>query len=143
MTESSREKEHQLVAYFVLRVLTEGAPLPDLSEILLEIVRDDTRWPRINTAALDAFIHNCHNSREKTRKLKVLLADIHTESVSDPDNELLETLLTQLYPRELPPSAVWDYLSETWNPELIGRHCAFWDTGLARKCIYSEITREK
>ena len=57
----------------------------------------------------------------------------------DPDNELLGTLLTQLYPRELPSSAVWDYLSETWNPELIGRHCVFWDTGLARKSLPGDV----
>ena len=132
LTDSSREKEHQLVAYFVLRVLKEGSPLSSLSDILLGIVRDDTWLPGINTPALDAFIH-CHTSQDKTSRLKTLLADIHIESISDPNNELLGTLLTQLYPQELPPSELWDYLSEKGNPDLIGRHCRFWNTGLIEK----------
>ena len=129
LNDSSRGKEHQLFAGFVLRLLREGTPLPGLSRILLDIVRDDTWSPGINTLALDAFIHNCHNSQEKTSELKALLADIQNGSVSDPDNELLGTLLYHLYPRELSPTEVWNYLSEKRNPDLIGKHCRFWDTG--------------
>ena len=133
LTDPSREKEHQLFTDFVLRVLREGERLPRLSEILFEIVRDDTRWPRVNHAALDAFIHNCPDKENKTSKLKVLLADIHTGSLADTDNELLGTLLAQLYPHELPTSGVWDYLTEKGNPELIGRHWRFWETDLLHK----------
>ena len=57
LSDSNRDRDHQMFTDFVLRVLGEGGPLPNLSELLLEIVRDDTRWPRVNYAALDAFIH--------------------------------------------------------------------------------------
>ena len=131
LSDSNRDQDHQMFTDFVLRVLNQGAPLPNLSEILLEIVRDDTWWPRLNSSALDAFIHNCPKGVEKTRKLKTLLADIQTENVSDPDNELLGTLLDQLYPQELPPSKVWDHMSERGNLELAGGSFQrFWDTGL-------------
>ena len=133
LTDPSREKEHQLFTDFVLRVLREDAPLPNLSELLLEIVRDDTRWSRVNYAALDAFIHNYLDIEDKTSKLKALLTDIHTGSLSDTDNELLGSLLAQLYPQDLPPSEVWDYLSEEGDPELIGRHWRFWETDLLHK----------
>ena len=139
LSDSNRDRDHQMFTDFVLRVLREGGPLPNFSELLLEIVRDDTRWPRVNYAALDAFIHNCPDSREKTGKLKALLADIHTGSLSDADNELLGTLLAQLYPQELPPSEVWDYLSEEGNPELIGRHLRFWDTELIEKSSDEQV----
>ena len=129
LNDSSREKEHQLFADFVLNILCHGSRLPNLAEILLEIVRDDTWWPRLNISALDAFIHNCHNSQEKTSKLKALLADIQNGSVSDPDNELLGTLLYHLYPRELPPTEVWGYLSEN----------RFWDTGLIEKSSDEQV----
>ena len=89
----------------------------DLSELLLEIVRDDTRWPDVNYAALNAFIYNCPDSPKKTGKLKELLADIHTGSLSDTDNELLGALLTQLYPDDLPPSEVWDYFTRSRRPQ--------------------------
>ena len=108
LTDPSQEKKHQLFTNFVLRVLREGERLPNLSELLLEIVRDDTRRSNSNALALDAFIHNCPNSLDKTDKLKALLADIRTGSISDPDNELFGVLLIQLYPQEVPPSEVWE-----------------------------------
>ena len=139
LNNSNRDRNHQMFTDFVLRALREGGPLPNLSELLLEIVRDDTRWPRVNYAALDAFIHNCSDIKDKTSKLKALLADIHTGSLSDTDNELLGTLLAQLYPQDLPPSEVWDYLSEEGNPELIGRHLQFWDTELIEKSSDEQV----
>ena len=139
LSDRSRDRDHQIFTEFVLRILREGGPLPNLSELLLEIVRDDTRWPRVNYAALDAFIHNCSDIEAKTSKLKVLLSDIHTGSLSDDDNELLATLLAQLYPHDLPPSEVWDYLSEDGNPELIGRHLRFWDTELIEKSSDEQV----
>ena len=132
LTSSSRSGDHQLLTEFVLLVMGQGEALPGLSRILLEIVRDDTWWPRINVPALDAFIH-LHNSQDKTGELKELLADIQSGSVSDPTDELLGTLLTRLYPQELPPSEVWDYLSERGDVELIGRYIMFWDSRLIRK----------
>ena len=139
LNNSNRDRNHQMFTDFVLRALREGGPLPNLSELLLEIVRDGTRWPRVNYAALDAFIHNCSDIEDKTSKLKALLADIHTGSLSDTDNELLGTLLAQLYPQDLPPSKVWDYLSEEGNPELIGRHLQFWDTELIEKSSDEQV----
>ena len=139
LNNSNRDRDHQIFIGFVLDVLRKGGPLPTLSEILLEIVRDGTWWPGINYIALNAFIHNCPDSPKKTDKLKALLADIHTGSLSDTDNELLGTLLAQLYPQELPPSKVWDYLSEEGNPELIGRHLQFWDTELIEKSSDEQV----
>lgn len=129
---SCRSRDHQLLAEFVLQVLRQGAPLPALSPILLEIVRDDTWWPRINDSALTAFIH-LRNGRDKTKELKVLLADIQAERVSDPSQELLGILLTQLYPLTVTPTEVWDYLWETGDVELIGRYLMFWNTELVQK----------
>ncbi len=151
LTSSSREEEHQRVVCLALLVLTEGECLPGFSELLLEIVRDDTRRPHVNYAALDAFIHSCPDSEDKTNKLKTLLADVQDGSVFDPDKELLGTLLTHLYPRDLSPSEVWDYLSGEeddaegeligeWgmqdytfaarNAKSIGEDIGFWLTGL-------------
>ena len=138
LNDSNRNRDHQMFTDFVLCVLSQGTPLPDLSGMLLEIVRDATRWPRINNSALDAFIH-CHTGQDKTSKLKALLADVQSGSVSDPDNELLGTLLAQLYPQNLPPLEVWDYLSGKGNPELIGRYCRFWDTGLIEESSDEQV----
>ena len=136
LTDSSREKEHQSVADFVLRILTKGERLPSLSDTLLRIVQDKTGR---RVAALDAFIHNCLDSEDKTRTLRTLLADIHSGSLADTDNELLGTLLARLYPHDLPPSEVWNYLSEQGYPELLGRYRRFWDVGLVEKSSDEQV----
>ena len=113
LTDSSREKEPQMAADFVVRILTKGGPLPCLSDLLLEIVRDDTRRQRV--VALDAFMHNFPDGQDKTSRLRRMLADIHFGRLADTDNELLGTLLARLYPYDLLPSEVWDFLSERGN----------------------------
>ena len=140
LTDSSREEEHLSVADFVLHVLTKGEPLKSLSELLLEIVRDDTRGPDSNTLALDAFIHNCPYSEDKTSKLKALLADIQSGDVSDPNNELLGTLLLQLYPQDLPLSEVWGYFSEERNWEnSYSMYRYFWEIEILDRASDEEV----
>lgn len=120
-----RSDPHQIFTGFVLDVLSEGIPLPGLSETLLDILHDGTRWPRISLSALDAFVHNCQDESYKTNVLRQLLDDIHTERVPDPDNELLGTLLIQLYPHKIPLSEVFDYLFRNAT-NLVGRYWQFW-----------------
>ena len=139
LSDSGRDRGHQIFIGFVLDVLREGSPLPNLSDILLEIVRDDKWWPGVNYTALNAFIHNCPDSPKKTDKFKALLADILSGSLSDADNELLGTLLAQLYPQELPPSEAWDCLSEKGNTEFFGSYWRFWDTELLKKSSDEQV----
>lgn len=127
-----RSRDHQMLAAFVLQVLGQSAALPGLPPILLRIVRDHTWWPRINDAALTAFVH-LQNGRDKSKQLRALLADIQAERVSDPSQELLGTLLRRLYPLTVTPSEVWDFLWETGDVELFGRYRKFWNTELVQK----------
>ena len=139
LNDSNRNQDQQIFTGFILCVLNQGTPLPTLSPLLLDIARDSTRWPGINELALDAFIHNCQDSQDKTNQLKKLLVDIHTGSISDANNELLGTLLAQLYPRELPPLEVWRYLPDTGTPDFIGRYRLFWDIELIEKSSDKEV----
>ena len=139
LEDDNRDQDHQKFTGFLLRVLRESASISGLSETLLEIVRDDRWWPWINSLALDAFIHNCPDSEEKTSRLKILLADIHTESLSDPNNEILGTLLAQLYPRDLPLSEVWTYLSARVNPKGFGSYRRFWGFDLFKKSSDEQV----
>ncbi len=139
LTDSDRSQNHQTFTRFVLRILRGNVPLSGLSEILLEIVRDD-RWESdIKTSALDVFIQNYPDSQDKTNRLRALLADIHTGSISDSNNNLLGTLLSQLYPHDLPPSEVWDYLTDQGNPNLTGRYSPFWTINLLNKSSDKQV----
>ena len=113
--------------------------MPGLYEILLKIVRDDRWSPDINTSALDVFIHNYPDSQDKTNELRALLANIYAKRVSDPKDELLGTLLIQFYPQELPPSEVWDYLSETGDRLFFGRYYLFWQARLIGKSSDEQV----
>lgn len=147
LQDDNRAQDHQVFTDFVLRVLEQGVPLPSLSETLLAIVRDDTRWPRVKESALRAFMRHCPDSQDKMGKLKDLLegllAGIQEGNVSDPDDVhiLLGSLLTQLYPQDLPPSQVWDYLYETrdWEHFYYDMYQRFWKTDLLAKSSDDQV----
>ena len=80
--------------------------------MLLEVIHDDTRLPHVTKAALDAFIHTTAQSENGAIGLQEILSDIDNRTIVDPDNELLASLLTALYPGEIPPSEIWKYLTE-------------------------------
>ena len=137
---SNRSKDHQRFTAFALRVLGEGEALPGLSGILLEVARDDTRWPSVNTSALKAFIHNCRDNHDKVNELSSLLIDIRAGRVSDPDNELLGILLYELYPRHLSPSQVWGIRLETSHRDShFGMYWGFFWFGLLQKSSDDQV----
>ena len=140
LKDRDRSPDHQMVTDFVLRVLAEGALLPALSELLLEIVRDAPRCSRVHVSALKAFIHNCLDSQDKVNRLKSLLADIRAERVSDPDNELIGILLYELYPRDLSPSEAWDCFHATRDREsFFGMYWGFYMVGLLEKSSDDQV----
>ena len=139
LTDQRRDVDHQSTVVFLLHVLQHGNPLPDLSQTLLDIVRDDSWWPWVSASALDAFIWNSTDGLETTCKLKQLLQDIHAGRVPDPDNELLGTLLIQLYPEEVDPSGVWDYLAAGARSGLVGRFVVFWDRNVVNRSTDEDV----
>ena len=65
------------------------------------------------------------------------MADIRTGSVLDPSNQQLGLLLSHLYPRELPPSEVWDYLRE--DPLKRPEYVRFWQCELLDQSSDEEV----
>lgn len=122
---TGREDADQVVAGFVLRALALGEPMPEFSDLLLKIVRDETRWFVVHRRALDAFLHNCVAAGARRDGAHRLLLDIRRGALRDPDRELLGTLLARMYPEEIPPGEIWNYLLNQPD-ELFGRHYRFW-----------------
>ena len=102
----------QLVADFVLRLLPEAPPLADLSDTLLEAVRDDNRWPRVKGASLTAIIHY-NRDAGCAADLLILLREVREHRIADATDDLLGQLLTALYPQHISPESVWDYMKES------------------------------
>ncbi len=110
LSEPRRDSEHQRFVFFVLRAA--AGPLPDVSELLLQVVRDDGRDPDVRAAALQAFFRTAPDGQETGAALVVLLDEVHRGDVSDPADELRDMLLAHLFPGCLPASRVLDYLTD-------------------------------
>ncbi|MDE2999135.1 MAG: hypothetical protein OXU79_08665 [Gemmatimonadota bacterium] len=136
LRDRNRETGHQTYVDFVLRLLREGSAIPGLSDLLLDIVRDETRWPGINVLALDASLL-CDD--KGTKALKSLLREVDAGLVSDPDNEILGTLLWRLYPEEITPSVVWKYLFENATTNIVGRYLRFWEYDLIENSSNAQV----
>ena len=130
LVDPGREHDQQMLVAFLLQVLQHGNPLPQLSETLIDIARDETRWPWVKQLAVSAFGRNCIDDAAKTEGLSELLADIREGRLSDRDNAILGRLLTELYPLQVTPAAVWDYLAVQANQTMDRAYRAFWERKL-------------
>ena len=130
LTDDRRDSDHQLVVDFLLLIMGQAKPLPRLYGVLLDIVRDESRWPRVTKAALDASVRRSEDSRYDMTEHRKLLEDIHAGRFRDPDSALRGILLTHLYPNEVPPSSIWDFLSDRVRPGQVGLHDMFWSNYL-------------
>ena len=127
LTDPARDDAQQSFVRFLLETLRRGSSIPELSDVLIGIVRDGSRWPAIRNHALRAFIQQGKKGQKKTTELAKLLEDVNSGLVSDPDDELLGILLKELYPDFLSPSDTWEYFRTPKNPELvIGGYTSFW-----------------
>ena len=129
LKDGRRDQDHEVFTDFVIRVLEHGKPMPSLSEILYKIIRDDTRWPRVNTSALRAFVRmrNCPDYHDIANKLRRLLDDIQIGKVSDPNGRLLSILLVELYPDTVTPSEIWGYFCKQVDPQPIRGPWWIWE----------------
>ena len=133
LTDRSRDSDHQGLIQFALTLLGRGSPLPRLALPLLDMARDETWPPRVRSLALNVFLHATAGGESHRTELKELLAGIHAGTVPDPDNEMRGALLARLYPKELPPSSIWDYLTEGGDRDLLGNYWSFWEHDLLNK----------
>lgn len=133
LSDRSRDSDHQELIQFVLTLLGQGSPLPGLAAPLLDMARDETWPPRVRSFALDVLLHATAGGESHTAELKELLAGIHAGTIPDPDNEMRGALLSRLYPRELPPSRIWDYPTEGGDRTLLGNDWSFWEQDLLNK----------
>ena len=136
-----RDDAGQRFVAILLGSLIQGQPIPAVAGLLMEIARDDSRWSGIRRLALDAFIR--HRGRDTgTAELKALLADVQTGAVSDPDDELLGSLLITLYPANLSASEILRQLKEPKAPDGVahfGRFHRFWRYHVPEKSTGSQL----
>ena len=108
--------------------------MPDLSAI----VRDDARSPVLRRSALDAYLHLLSPGNRRAETLVALLGELREGTVSDPDSELIGTLLDDLYPAVIPLARVWRYLPGQ-GTAVFGRFWRFWQQHLLERSSEDQV----
>ncbi len=121
-----RDDASQSLAVCVLDILTHGEALPEFAPILLAMVRDDTRSSAVRKNALQTWLKLSADPQEAL----TLLDDLAEGRVTDPDDELIGTLLRRLYPVHLDPKKFSRYLHFPKIPNLSGTYAWFWEYDL-------------
>lgn len=102
----------------VLEILEQGGASPQLAEVLLAVIEDASRWPRVRHGALDAWLSICNPEAALT-----LLSQIAQGEVEDDDDELAGNLLRHLYPENLQAGELLQHLHLPKD----GSYAVFWD----------------
>ena len=113
LDDPGRDGGRQSLVKFLVYTLVHAQPLDGVSEKLMKIIRDETRWPRIRRKAIKAFVQQRGDEEQALLDLKNLMQDVYEGRVSDSDDDLLGRLLKATYPRVLPGTEVLDYLRKS------------------------------
>ena len=140
LTNPERDPGKQSFELIVIEMLRHGAPLPGLSDVLLEMLRNAGRWPRIRFRALSAYFRQHRRDEGALEKLKTLLVDINEGRVADSDDDLLGHLLRELYPRVLSVREVVHFLKPPSSSDYFGVYYDFWVNRVADNSSRTECT---
>ena len=141
LTNPARDAGHQSFVLLMVEAIRDAAPLPALADPLMAIVRDDSRRPAIRCAALEAYIRVRQDDPRVSRPLRRLLDDVYTDVVVTQDDDLLGTLLAELYPDSLPVADLFGYLREPARRNLWTRYGRFWTDGLVEKSTVQQMVQ--
>ena len=139
LTDPSRERDHQFHVFCLITILRHGRAPPGLVDLMAQIVRDGQWYQGIRRDALRVCAREVAPTSSANAELDALLADIEAGSVSDPDDELLGTLLARLYPVRLCEQAILRYLRAPKNPSLFGNYYTFWTVVLPENSSQKQL----
>ena len=133
LAEPARDEAHQSFVLFILGVIGFGASIPGLADPLMAVVRDDS-WPMTHRcAALEAYVRVRRDDPEVAEALRSLLDDVFNGAVPTDNDDLLGTLLTELYPYDVPAADLVRYLREPVPRNMCTSYRTFWTSRLVEQ----------
>ena len=127
LTSPLRDDAHQVLTMILIEALRHGPAILELTDVVLDMVKDDSWRPRIRQHALDTILHHGKNNRQTGNKLKDLLADIYGGSIPDSDDELFGQLLFAFYPSKFSASEILQYLRMPKHRDPDSMYKRFWN----------------
>ncbi len=122
---ADRGPAHLALVDCALDALANGQHMPGLKAELEQVVRDASYWPGSRTEALQILI-SFERAEGRWPIARQLLEDINNGKVEDSEDELLGTLLSALYPGQIPAAEIWTYFRTPKADALIGSYWRFW-----------------
>ena len=121
-----RDEAQESWVRLIIEAVRAGEPMPELAESLMAVARDES-WPTmVRCAAVVAYVRTETDEARRSSTLRVLLDDVYGGTVLGRDDDLLGTLLTQLYPGELIEPELAGYLQLLRRPSGT-RYDVFWN----------------
>ena len=111
-----RSKNRQTLVYLLLRGFSQMYFHKNVSDwetdhkSLLNIVRDHSWQSNVRCEALAALNRMLHHTPQHSTLLRGILEGLQEKHISDEKHDLQGTLLHLMYPHELQPAEVWNYL---------------------------------
>ena len=139
LSDGERGLEHQCYVLLLMQMLADGDPLPTLSDLLEEMVRDATWYPSVRCTALEVLTGYSEQGCLDSASLATMARDIDGGSIDDPDDALLGTLLKSLYPRVLPMAEVRSHLREPKIKASTGDYSRFWTNHVLRESTPEQL----
>ena len=139
LTDPARDEAHQSFVLLIVEAVRDAEPLPGLADSLMRTVRDDSWRPTIRCAALEAYIRVRQDDPRVPVTLRELLDDVYTGVVATQDDDLLGTLLAELYPDDLPVADLVGYLREPAGSDRTTRYERFWTDRLIEKSTVRQM----
>ena len=133
LSDGERGHAHQCYVLLLMQMLADGDPLPELSDVLEETVRDTTWYQNVRSVALEVLAGYSERSRFDSAALRTMVCEINGGVIDDPDDELLGILLKSLYPRVLPMAEVRTYLRAPKLKSMMGEYSKFWTDHVPRE----------
>lgn len=126
LTDGERARKHQSYVMLLMQMLADGEPLPALSDVLEQMVRDRTWNQGVRSAALDVLSGYHARGQLESTALTGMVAEIEDGSLDDPQDELLGILLKALYPKVLSIAEVQRYLRKPKLVAITSEYARFW-----------------
>lgn len=130
-----RDAAAQSFTNCILTILAEGEALPGLTTIVKNVIADDSRWGRVRTSALQAWLKQGVPVQEE----EALLDAISDGRITDSDDELAGLLLSHLYPRSIDPATLMGYMHVPKDRNLTGNFSWFWSHELPKNAPASHL----
>ena len=139
LSDGERGLAHQCYVLLLMQMLADGDPLPTLSDLLEEMVRDATWYPSVRCTALEVLTGYSEQGRLGSASLATMVRDIDGGSIDNPDDALLGILLKSLYPRVLTMTEVRTLLREPKYKASIGEYSKFWTDHVPRESTPEQL----